>query len=34
MWLRVRYGDVDRGLDGDDRRDLRVILSFNFDVLR
>ena len=34
MWLRVRYGDADRGPDADDRRDLRIILSFNFDVLR
>ena len=34
MWLRVRYGDGDRGPDADDRGDLRIILSFNFDVLR
>jgi len=34
LWLRVRYGDGDRGEDTDNRRDLRLILSFNFDVFR
>ena len=29
FWLRIRYGDADRGSPEADRRDLRVILNFS-----
>ena len=34
FWLRIRKGEGDRGGDGRDRNDLRIILNFNMDLLR
>ena len=34
LWLRVRYAEGDRGIDVDDRRDLRIILNYNLSALR
>jgi len=34
LWLRLRWGEGDRGGDGNDKNDLRVIIKFNLDLLR
>ena len=30
LWLRIRFADADRGAPMNDRRDVRIILNYNF----
>ncbi|MGI9202696.1 MAG: OprD family outer membrane porin, partial [Woeseiaceae bacterium] len=34
LWLRIRYGDADRGSPMADRRDIRIILNYTIGALQ